>query len=363
MQAPVAGFRNQFSADPTSLTTDRVPNVPGARRFTQARGAQMRQVEDALRMGDFNRMASGIPGFPTMPSRSAGAGSTLGSFGPSGPQLSPDADTPLGQEMLSRLKSDANNPIYGGVPEQSGRSSQGMSTADFLRSLGIFGAQTFQNVMPQQQRFDPYAQFQQQRQSPFQGGYGGGFGTMFGGIGGLGFSPMMGPQFGRQMRGFSPYQQRFQPQQFVEGNYPQVGTPPMMDMRYRGGGPEMSPEMLQRRENDMRNMERMATQGLPQNKNQFENMVRNLGLDRQEPVMSPHSGNMGARQSTMFSGLGGLGLNPMMGTQIGMQLTPEQKYQQAQQYGNQQYLSRPEVRSANEEYSRALEAAALASRG
>ena len=123
----------------------------------------------------------------------------------------------------------------------------------------------------------------------FGGGYGGGFNPMFGGIGGLGFNPMMGRNFGMPMGGFggfNPYQQQqqFNPyqqqqqqqfapqksqstdQQFDRGMTMDMrpgdygyGQPVMGDMMYRGG-PEMSPQMRMQREQDMRQMERMATQ-------------------------------------------------------------------------------------------------------
>jgi hypothetical protein len=146
------------------------------------------------------------------------------------------------------------------------------------------------------------------------GGFGGGYNPMFGGIGSLGFNPMMGQGFGMPMGGFNPYQQQqqFQPQPFQpqqpnsfhaqvraqdaelnsliekipeyqalqnaqkawEGSegfkgfqqkrqdlarqmQESQGYNPPMDMMYRGGL-QMPPEMRQRREQDMRNMERMA---------------------------------------------------------------------------------------------------------
>lgn len=176
------------------------------------------------------------------------------------------------------------------------------------------------------------------------GGFGGGYNPMFGGIGGLGFNPMMGPQFGMPMQGFggfNPYQQQFQPQQ----------TYPSMDMQYRGG-PEMSPEMRQRREQDMRGMENMAQQPQTPIDSDMSRGVDNMSV-------GPGFGS----QQLMYGGIGGLGFNPMMGPQFGMPLTPEQKYQQAQQFGTQSYLHRPEVRQANEDYSRRMVEAALAARG
>lgn len=196
--------------------------------------------------------------------------------------------------------------------------------------------------------------------NPYQGGFGGGYNPMFGGIGGLGFNPMMGPQFGMPMQGFNPYQQ--QPQDF--GSF---------DMMYRGG-PQMSPEMQQRREQDMRNMERMAQQpglgglgGGPGQHDRINNPFtgpqrsaqdilsmavgktpqdmqydlnkdgkitsadalayqRQYGQQPQTPVdsgMNRGVDNMsigpgfGSRQP-MYGGLGSLGFNPMMGPQFGM---------------------------------------------
>ena len=117
--------------------------------------------------------------------------------------------------------------------------------------------------------------------------------AMFGGIGGLGFNPMMGRNFGMPMGGFNPYQQQqqFAPQQMQQqmqqfapqkpqGPYQQLDPNQdyggSIDMRYRGG-PEMSPQMRLQRGQDMQAMEKMT-------------------------------------------------------------LTPEQKYQQAQQFGNQAQL-------------------------
>lgn len=93
---------------------------------------------------------------------------------------------------------------------------------------GFGGGQGFGGFNPFQ---GGYGGFQPQQQfNPFQGGYGGGFqpqgfgggfNPMFGGIGGLGFNPMMGPQFGMPMQGFNPYQiqmmdkqRQFEQQQF-----------------------------------------------------------------------------------------------------------------------------------------------------
>lgn len=134
---------------------------------------------------------------------------------------------------------------------------------------------------------------------PFFGGFGGGYGgfggfgggfspyqqpqfnPMFGGLGGLGFNPMMGGQFMQPMQKFDPYQQQmFQPRGLNFDDSPMGVRPdftrpagfveeaaqqnfPSMDMRYRGGL-QMSPEMRQRREQDMRNMERMAQQPVQQ---------------------------------------------------------------------------------------------------
>lgn len=140
------------------------------------------------------------------------------------------------------------------------------------------------------------------------GGYGGGFNPMFGGLGGLGFNPMMGPQFMQPMPffggfggygggfgggmpmgyggfggfgGFSPYQQPqfggnpmfgglgglgynpmmggqfMQPMQPPQQQYsPRFNSRQSMygapkDMRYRGG-PQRAPDMQQSREQDMR---------------------------------------------------------------------------------------------------------------
>lgn len=70
---------------------------------------------------------------------------------------------------------------------------------------GGFG--NFGGFQPQQQ-FNPY-------QGGFGGfsGFGGGYNPMFGGIGGLGFNPMMGPQFGMPMGGFNRVEDRPTPQQ------------------------------------------------------------------------------------------------------------------------------------------------------
>lgn len=60
------------------------------------------------------------------------------------------------------------------------------------------------------------------------------------------------------------------------------------------------------------------------------------GMNRGVDNMSIGPG-FGSRQP-MYGGLGSLGFNPMMGPQFGMPLTADQKYQQAQQFGNQSYL-------------------------
>lgn len=300
---------------------------------------------------------------------------------------------------------------------------QQQSFGGFGGGQGFGGFNPFQGGFggfQQQQQFNPYQggfgggfnpyqggfQPQQQQFNPFQGGYGGmpqqGFSPMFGGIGGLGFNPMMGPQFGMPMQGFNPYQQRpYAPDRANESGMPMPGptgretfdNPRMMDMMYRGG-PEMSPEMRQRREQDMRNMERMAQQpglgglgGGPGQHDRINNPFtgpqvsaqdilsmavgktpqdmqydlnkdgkitsadalaynRQYGQQPQTPVdngMNRGVDNMsigpgfGSRQP-MYGGLGSLGFNPMMGPQFGMPLTADQKYQQAQQFGNQSYL-------------------------
>ena len=177
--------------------------------------------------------------------------------------------------------------------------------------------------------------------SPFQGGFGGfgggfnpmfggGFNPMFGGIGGLGFNPMMGPQFGMPMQGFMP-QPQFQPQ----------FNPQQQDVRDQ----------------------------------QFLQQAQAAELAKTQPsntdFYSPGSGmqmDMPPQQA-IFGGIGGLGFNPMMGRNFGMPmdmryrggpemslqmrqqrgqdmlravdqvpLTPEQKYQQAQQFGNARTL-------------------------
>lgn len=60
------------------------------------------------------------------------------------------------------------------------------------------------------------------------------------------------------------------------------------------------------------------------------------GMNRGVDNMTVGPG-FGSRQP-MYGGLGSLGFNPMMGPQFGMPLTADQKYQQAQQFGNQSYL-------------------------
>lgn len=150
------------------------------------------------------------------------------------------------------------NPMFGGI---GGLGFNPMMGPQFMQPMPFFGGfGGFGGFNPyQQQQLNPYQQF-----NPFQGGYGGGFSPMFGGIGGMGFNPMMGPQFMQPMQQLqNPYaqsmfggqaqklrqeQQQFNPNQ----NY---NVP--MDMRYRGG-PEMSPEMRQRREQDMQMMESQA---------------------------------------------------------------------------------------------------------
>lgn len=130
------------------------------------------------------------------------------------------------------------------------------------QSFGFGGGQGFGGFQPQQsfggfgggQGFGGFNPFQggfggfqpQQQFNPFQGGYGGGFqpqgfgggfNPMFGGIGGLGFNPMMGPQFGMPMQGFNPYQIQMmdKQRQFEQQQFNADQTPVMGDMRYRGG--------------------------------------------------------------------------------------------------------------------------------
>ena len=130
------------------------------------------------------------------------------------------------------------------------------------QSFGFGGGQGFGGFQPQQSfggfgggqgfgGFNPfqggYGGFQPQQQfNPFQGGYGGGFqpqgfgggfNPMFGGIGGLGFNPMMGPQFGMPMQGFNPYQIQMmdKKRQFEQQQFNADQTPVMGDMMYRGG--------------------------------------------------------------------------------------------------------------------------------
>lgn len=239
----------------------------------------------------------------------------------------------------------------------------------------------------------------------FGGGYGGGFGgfgggfspyqqpqfnPMFGGLGGLGFNPMMGGQFMQPMQKFDPYQQFQQPQDFGS-----------LDMRYRGG-PQMSPEMRQRREQDMRNMERMAQQPVQQpvdtsvdafkNSQAYQDAMKNafhgggyqqdIGkskygfagngmqtgtLDRayedwkksqpvQPAVATQSAMNMEEQARSLAKGpiSGGLGFNPMMGPQFGMPtgentgvkgIDPEQQYQQDLSQMQQQRAMNPGGRS------------------
>ena len=130
------------------------------------------------------------------------------------------------------------------------------------QSFGFGGGQGFGGFQPQQsfggfgggQGFGGFNPFQggfggfqpQQQFNPFQGGYGGGFqpqgfgggfNPMFGGIGGLGFNPMMGPQFGMPMQGFNPYQIQMmdKQRQFEQQQFNADQTPVMGDMMYRGG--------------------------------------------------------------------------------------------------------------------------------
>lgn len=131
---------------------------------------------------------------------------------------------------------------------------------------------------------------------PFFGGFGGGYGgfggfgggfspyqqpqfnPMFGGLGGLGFNPMMGGQFMQPMQRFDPYQQFQQPQDFGS-----------LDMRYRGG-PQMSPEMRQRREQDMRALETQANASLtPDAETQYQ---QEQTAAQQQRAMNPGGRSM-----------------------------------------------------------------------
>lgn len=199
--------------------------------------------------------------------------------------------------------------------------------------------------------------------NPFQGGYGGGFNPMYGGIGGLGFNPMMGPQFGMPMGGFNPYQQQqYNPyqqrpqQQSPEQLQAQYGlspykpsgdnsaqfnpdqTPVMGDMMYRGGPPTMQDRQFsQRREQDMRQMANMAQQG---------------GAGQTPP--QPQMQELAKQQPTQYGGLGSLGFNPMMGPQFGMPtgqntgvkgIDPEDQARQDQLRMQQQRTMNPGGRS------------------
>lgn len=223
---------------------------------------------------------------------------------------SPFGQSLQGSRSFQNNTQSAPQQMFGGFqPQQSfGGFGSGQGFGGFNPFQGGYGG-----------GFQPQQQF-----NPFQGGYGGGFqpqgfgggfNPMFGGIGGLGFNPMMGPQFSMPMQGFNPYQQHVQFQQPQD-----FGT---IDMMYRGG-PQMSPEMRQRREQDMRNMERMAQQpglgGL------------GGGPGQHDRISNPFTGPGFGLRLPMYGGIGGLGFNPMMGGQFMQpQFMQQQFAQQAEQ--------------------------------
>ena len=231
----MAAFNQQF---PTSNPIGRTRRMPSFTAevmpadtasiadpaFKSAQRDMMRAAEAAAagRVDDFNRMASGIPGFPSFNAARPVGGQTLGSM-PS------DTLGTLSHVMPKRTQD---------LPEAFVSPPAGMQdlTEAFVSPLKGMQQQQqpqfnpYQQQQQQQPQFSPYQQFQQFQQpqfnpyqqqfqqpqfnpmmgggfnpmmgggfNPMMGGYGGGFNPMMGGYGG-GFNPMMGGYGG----GFNP---------------------------------------------------------------------------------------------------------------------------------------------------------------
>jgi hypothetical protein len=167
---------------------------------------------------------------------------------------------------------------------------------------------------------------------------------MFGGIGGLGFNPMMGPQFGMPMQGFGgqqqqqfiPSQQQFQPQQQnpFQAQYqtPQSQNPLQQyqdQMRASPRGFVAVPEEFQAMEKAgtaFQNVQQQKMKELPeyqameQARQSFELSPSFMALKQQElqQQQRQQEKQQFRAQPRMLGGIGGLGFNPNMGPQFGM---------------------------------------------
>jgi hypothetical protein len=171
--------------------------VPGMVQGAEAQVTPQLAVRDAGRVDDYNRMVSGIPGFPSFNAARTVGGQTLGSMPSGNAGLSSDAMTPEGQQMLANLKL----PEYRVPPPAR---TQDLPEALVSPPAGMQQQQRFSpyQQFQQFQQFNPYQQFQQPQFNPFMGGLGGLFSQM-GGYG-MGYNPMMGG-FGGGFGGFNPY--------------------------------------------------------------------------------------------------------------------------------------------------------------
>lgn len=205
---------------------------------------------------------------------------------------------------------------------------------------GFGGGQGFGGFNPFQGGFGGFQP--QQQFNPFQGGYGGGFqpqgfgggfNPMFGGIGGLGFNPMMGPQFGMPMQqfgfgGFNPYQQQMlQNQQFMEQRDQALGPMQQAAQQARQQNPAYA--QLQQLQGQFRDQNPSYEQlkqihdlqnqidsdpAFIKAKNAYESAAQQFQTQQRQP---------------MYGGIGGLGFNPMMGPQFGMPMKQVQSPQYA----------------------------------
>jgi|688.fasta_scaffold92865_7 hypothetical protein len=199
--------------------------VPGMVQGAEAQVTPQLAVRDAGRVDDYNRMVSGIPGFPSFNAARTVGGQTLGSMPSGNAGLSSDAMTPEGQQMLANLKL----PEYRVPPPADMQPQQRFNPYQQQRFNPYQQFQQFQ-----QQQFNPYQQFQQQQFNPFMGGLGGLFSQM-GGYG-MGYNPMMGGfgGFGNGFGGFGNGFGGYNP--MMGGGGFGGGFNPMMGGQGFGGG-------------------------------------------------------------------------------------------------------------------------------
>jgi len=110
-------------------------------------------------------------------------------------------------------------------PQQNPFAAQDAELTSQMQSAPEY--QAFENARKSWEGSEGYKSYQQKRQDLVRQMQESQRQPMYGGIGGLGFNPMMGPQFGMPMQGFNP----MMGQQFSSDH--------MGDMMSRGG-PEMS---------------------------------------------------------------------------------------------------------------------------